>query len=162
MNHDGPLWDGLPVLYCTLGPQLRDLVSGIKRDRGLKLDIHRDIQPLCSLRKFHQYCLNTFWDMEPNNWGKKRGNSPWEFPCENSPTQKEINLRPHISKSILAMLMKLSETTEGLHVSEYIKFQTSISFLKSDTGSQSWAPRTQYNRPRWFPPFLRLHISKSI
>ena len=37
--------------------------------------------------------------------------------------------------------MKLSETTEELNISVYIQFQTSISFLKSDTGSQSWGPR---------------------
>ena len=32
--------------------------------------------------------------------------------------------------------MTLKATTKGLHVSMYTKFQTSISFYKSDTGSQ--------------------------
>ena len=35
----------------------------------------------------------------------------------------------NISKSIESIMMKLSETTEGLNVSAYVKFQTSISFF---------------------------------
>ena len=51
--------------------------------------------------------------------------------------------------------MKLSETKEGLHVSVYIQFQTSISFLKSDTGPQSWGPSTQYNRLKMISPIFK-------
>ena len=61
--------------------------------------------------------------------------------------------------------MTLSATTKELHVSVYTKFQTSISFYKSDTGYQIWAASTQYNRLKWlkwFPPFSQLHISQSI
>ena len=61
--------------------------------------------------------------------------------------------------------MKPSETTEGSDDSVHTKGQPSISVYKSDTGSQSWAASTQYNRlkwSKWFPPFSQLHISQSI
>ena len=52
-------------------------------------------------------------------------------------------------------MMKFSDTIEGLNVSVYIQLQTSISFLKLDTGSQSWGPSTQYNRLKMISPIFK-------
>ena len=58
--------------------------------------------------------------------------------------------------------MKLSETTEGLNVSAYVKFQTSISFFMSNTQPETWGPIAEYSRFRSFPPFLEHDIWKSV